>query len=222
MFIFKNTRKQCTLSNHRNIPAIFVKQRIRCLWPWRDISRWNMDFTTRTKNSIVVNIVAGDMLTALCWGNTCCLMVLMETNLKIKTKLRLLWNKSYLKHSSTFTQKDELKLLGFWGLEGSKIWYFQTGPILTMKCNFLTKIAFNTRNLKILVYGAKICPKWPKLAYLHRCIIPNLVSSNLVHIALNERSRTILQYYRLITLALGLKSALRPFLQILAIAAIVV
>ena len=110
MFIFKSTRKPCTLSNQRNIPAIFVKQLTRCPWPWRDISRWNMDFTTRMKNSILVNIVAGDMLRALCWGNTCCLMVLMETNLKIKTKLGLLWNKSYLKHSSTFKQKIELKL----------------------------------------------------------------------------------------------------------------
>ena len=110
MFIFKSTRKPCTLSNQRNIPAIFVKQLTRCPWPWRDISRWNMDFTTRMKNSILVNIVAGDMLRALCWGNTCCLMVLMETKLKIKTKLGLLWNKSYLKHSSTFKQKIELKL----------------------------------------------------------------------------------------------------------------
>ena len=111
MFIFKSTRKPCTHSNRRNIPAIFVKQLTRCPWPWRDISRWNMDFTTRMKNSILVNIVAGDMLRALCWGNTCCLMVLMETNLKIKTKLGLLWNKSYLK-LSTFTQKVKLKLLG--------------------------------------------------------------------------------------------------------------
>ena len=118
MFISKSTRKPCSLLNQRNILAIFVKQRTRSPRPWRDISRRNMDFTTRTKNYIAVNIVIGGMSTALCWRNTCRLMgrcqfleMCITWNLKIKTKLGILWNKFYIKRWRTLTHQVNLKLL---------------------------------------------------------------------------------------------------------------